>query len=308
MRPCNTAPANCMRANLNERSGSFACMPHGPIGAPGDTYSSRAALLSSGMHRNREGGIGGSGISGAGAESILLTDGYEDDVDNGDTILYTGHGGRDPRTKKQVDHQQFVRLNKSLRDNVASGNPVRLIRRDGSVFRYAGLYSVDDAYPLLGKSGFTICRYELTRVSTVAAPAVSSSLPPIRPGAAGPPRRKKVAGERIIRDTRQSLWVKNLYAYACQVCGIAIQTRAGAYAEGAHIVPLGGSHAGPDDPSNILCLCPNHHVLFDFGGMYVDPSLKVRLVNGSVVGALVIDPLHGLDPAHFASHRLRFGF
>lgn len=29
--------------------------------------------------------------------------------------------------------------------------------------------------------------------------------------------------------------------------------------------PLGGPHHGPDTPGNIVVLCPNHHVMLDFG-------------------------------------------
>jgi hypothetical protein len=36
--------------------------------------------------------------SQTGAESIVVSGGYEDDEDHGDTIIYTGHGGNDPQT------------------------------------------------------------------------------------------------------------------------------------------------------------------------------------------------------------------
>jgi putative restriction endonuclease len=93
------------------------------------TYKSRTELALEGVHRQREGGIAGSGLPGEGAESIVLSDEYEDDVDLGDTILYTGHGARDPKTKNQLGDQEFKRFNKSLAENVVSGQPVRVVRR-----------------------------------------------------------------------------------------------------------------------------------------------------------------------------------
>jgi len=57
-----------------------------------------------------------------GAESIVLSGGYEDDEDHGSFILYTGHGGRDGSTGMQIANQEFTRLNKTLLANVTSGS------------------------------------------------------------------------------------------------------------------------------------------------------------------------------------------
>lgn len=76
-------------------------------------------------------------------------------------------------------------------------------------------------------------------------------------------QRKNQTIDRIIRDTKISKKIKNLYQNSCQVCGVKLVTPSGDYSEGAHIIPLGAPHHGPDKESNILCLCPNHHVLLD---------------------------------------------
>jgi hypothetical protein len=74
---------------------------------------------------------------------------------------------------------------------------------------------------------------------------------------------------RILRDTKLAREIKSSYQYQCQVCGETIRLPDGSlYAEGHHIKPLG--HNGPDVKGNILCLCPNHHVLFDYGCMKID--------------------------------------
>ncbi|NHI01671.1 HNH endonuclease [Oceanimonas sp. MB9] len=77
------------------------------------------------------------------------------------------------------------------------------------------------------------------------------------------PPRKETSVSRIIRNTKISKNVKDIYENSCQVCGIQLTISNGPYSEGAHIIPLGQPYNGPDEESNILCLCPNHHVLLD---------------------------------------------
>lgn len=45
--------------------------------------------------------------------------------------------------------------------------------------------------------------------------------------------------------------------------------------EQAHIKPVMRPYNGPDSLNNIICLCPNHHVLFDRGSFSIasDPSI-----------------------------------
>jgi putative restriction endonuclease len=70
-------------------------------GYPVDSrFDSRAELSEAGLHRHRQAGISGSASEGA--DSIVLSGGYEDDQDFGDTIVYTGHGGRDQETGRQI--------------------------------------------------------------------------------------------------------------------------------------------------------------------------------------------------------------
>ncbi len=72
-----------------------------------------------------------------------------------------------------------------------------------------------------------------------------------------------------------ALRIKTLYDYPCQVCGTRLSMPGDlAYAEGAHIRPL-GIHLGPDIEENMLCLCPNHHVSFDRGALFVTDHLEV---------------------------------
>ena len=78
----------------------------------GSIFESRKALAEAGVHTPLQ-----SGISGAaeGACSIVLSGGYEDDIDDLDYIIYTGQGGRDLATGHQVSDQEFIRGNKGLK-------------------------------------------------------------------------------------------------------------------------------------------------------------------------------------------------
>ena len=94
------------------------------------------------------------------------------------------------------------------------------------------------------------------------------------------PKRSLVQTERVIRDTQVGFWVKYAHEYCCQICGMTLQiASAQRYAEAHHIQPLGKDHKGPDVVENILCVCPNHHVLLDYGVIPIDKS-KLRYIDG----------------------------
>ena len=126
--------------------------------------------------------------------------------------------------------------------------------------------------------------------------------PPV--GSSAPGRR---LGEviAIIRDDAVTRWVKQLYENRCQACGVAVRGRDRSYAEGAHVRPLGAPHHGPDEASNVLCLCPNHHRAFDLGGFVVLEDLTLRDLggNGLPPGRLLVKPPHRLDPRQLRYHR-----
>jgi putative restriction endonuclease len=98
---------------------------------------------------------------------------------------------------------------------------------------------------------------------------------------AAPRRQTNVL--RIVRDTRKARGIKKLYDYRCQMCGVRLEGVAGPYAEAAHVRPLGSPHNGPHTPDNILCLCPNHHMLFDHGGITVAEELSLVGAQGSLM-------------------------
>jgi hypothetical protein len=59
------------------------------------------------VHRRLQAGI--AGTEAGGAESIVLSGGYMDDIDEGEVIIYTGQGGQDPVTRQQIADEEFRR-------------------------------------------------------------------------------------------------------------------------------------------------------------------------------------------------------
>jgi putative restriction endonuclease len=276
---------------------------------PGSTFSSRDDVRQAGLHRHNQRGI--SGNFDEGADAIVVNGGYVDDEDYGDRIVYTGEGGQS--NGKQVAAQALVLGNAALAHSGDHGLPVRVIRgyegdpqySPKSGYRYDGLFAVTDRWSEPSIHGPLIYRFELVRQDgddTWQGQSQSSEAPA---GTAEPPRTVGTV-QRVVRNTRVSQWVKELYDYTCQICGIRLEVDGVGYAEGAHIRALGTPHNGPDRAENILCLCPNDHVLFDRGALYV--------LDGYVYDArtrLQLKPLgnrapHLPKPEHLAYHRQRF--
>ncbi|XP_043250164.1 E3 ubiquitin-protein ligase UHRF1-like isoform X2 [Colletes gigas] len=157
----------------------------------------RVQVSEVGVHRPHIAGIHGRETDCA--YSIVLSGGYEDDIDNGDEFMYTGSGGRDlsgnKRTAEQSCDQTLTRMNKALAVNCNAklnatngataedwrgGIPVRVVRNfklakhskyapeEGN--RYDGIYKVVKYYPDTGKSGFRVWRYLLRRDDPAPAP------------------------------------------------------------------------------------------------------------------------------------------
>lgn len=116
--------------------------------------------------------------------------------------------------------------------------------------------------------------------------------------------RKLVIFERIIRDTKITREIKKIYDNKCQICKLDLRVPNGSYAEGAHIRPIGEPHNGPDCLSNVLCLCPNHHVQFDYGNFTIDDeySLIVRGQPGSGLN-IKVKVVHPIDSDMLHYHR-----
>jgi putative restriction endonuclease len=278
--------------------------------APGHEFANRLELWSAGVHRQTQAGI--SARQGEGAESIVLSGGYEDDEDLGAVIIYTGRGGRSAESQQQVADQTLTGANRELARNVLTGLPVRVTRKvteaSRSFYRYAGLYRIARYWAETGKSGHRVWRFRLEELAAWnAEPEAAAPTPDLftaqePPPAYGPAPRRLATTLRLVRDTAITRQVKLLHDYHCQVCGERLASPAGPYAEAAHIRPLGAPHHGPDTLANVLCLCPNHHVLFDLGsfGVADDGTLL------GLAGQLRRHRQHVVTPEFLAYHRTHF--
>lgn len=250
--------------------------------SPGDIFDNREALAKAKVHPPLVAGI--SGGKNEGADSIVLSGGYEDDEDFGDVIIYTGAGGQ--QNGKQVSDQELDGVNLALAKSKIENLPVRVTRGHKHQnelspikgYRYAGLYHVENYWYETGKSGYKVWRYRL--IAQEGSPADYIVKEPTDEYDA--PGRKPSTVNRIVRNYQKAKNVKSWHNYKCQVCGVAIETSAGLYAEAAHIKPLGEPHNGPDIESNLLCLCPNHHVMFDNGGFAISDNLELIGIEGKL--------------------------
>jgi putative restriction endonuclease len=247
----------------------------------GQLFPNRKALHDAHVHRGLMQGIAPEG------SSIVLSGGYTDDIDEGDLVVYTGEGGRDASTERQISDQQLTRGNLALARNYVEGNPVRVNRGSTldskyaplSGYRYDGLYRIESYWSEKGKDGFRIWRFRLVRIENQPPLGQledfdeTKGLP--RSGGTPRPSRTNVTTSRLIINSTLGNLVKEIYNHECQICGLRLETPTGPYAECCHIKPLGRPHNGPDTLENLLCLCPNHHVLFDAHAIHLSDDHRI---------------------------------
>ena len=269
-------------------------------------FKDRKSMMEQAFHRKWGAGIDGNAKEGTAA--IVLSGGYEDDEDLGNIITYTGAGGN--KDGKQIEDQSWDNLgNAGLKLSMNNGLPVRVIRGHNhkskfspkTGYTYAGLYSVTDAWDDIGKSGYKICKFKLTYSGSQHSRLQHTEQEILNEGTS----RKEQTLLRIIRDSTIATDVKKMYEFKCQVCEFTIKTDNGNYAEGAHIKPLGTPHNGNDRKENILCLCPNHHVMFDKGLFSISDNYKII---GTIEGELFVIPEHKISSEDLKHHRNRYGY
>ena len=268
----------------------------------GTEFANRAELSASGIHRPTQAGICGSGNEGA--ESIVVSGGYEDDEDYGDYLIYGGQAGFDPNTKLQNEDAELVRGNLALVVSYNKGLPVRVTRGLGSkqhTYRYDGLYLVERWWVDRGKAGFRIYRFALRKIDDKPISTPAGELP--LPASNQEPDRVNSYTTRIVRETRASEAVKEAYQHVCQACSTRLELPGGAHAQTAHIRPLGRPHNGPDTADNILCLCPNCFALFDGWAFAIEDD---GTLIGALDGTLNEIETHEVKREHLEFHRRMF--
>jgi len=283
--------------------------------AVGTLYANRDEVTAAGLNKHPIAGID-FGPDGN-AISIILNGGYKDDLDLGDRIIYTGQGGQAKTGPKiQVVDQEVVRGNRALVNSHLNQSPVMVIRgfkgdkkfSPSSGYRYDGQYMVSKHWFAPSEDGPLVIRFELLKINEgselqIDLAAVAAGIIP--EGNLNPGRASVTKSARIKRDLNVPKWIKATYEDQCQACGTTVKTPSGSYSQGAHIKGLGFPHSGADTTNNMLCLCPNCHVMFDFGSLYVKDDLEtlVNVITGNET-KLLVSADHKLDLEAIQYHRL----
>jgi len=248
----------------------------------GSLFTNRSAVKKAGLHKMLVHGI--SRVPGVGVVCIVLNGGYIDDDDYGDIVVYTGEGGRKKNETKHTFNQQLIRGNKDLTLNKLNNLPVRVIRgpkldseyKTKKGYRYDGLYKVETYWAEKGKHGYIVWRYRLVKINDNQINKTSDEEHQST-------SRRKITSEQIVRNQRLADDIKELYNYTCQVCSKRLEAANDTFAvHAAHIRDLGKPHNGPDIKSNMLCLCLNHHFLYDNYGFSISDDFKLVGINGEL--------------------------
>ena len=172
----------------------FGHIPGVPVGA---ISSSRKDLKEAGLHSQLITGI--SGGKPEGANAVVLSGEYEDDEDWGSEAIYTGQGGRDRATGKQVADQELTRGNLGLVITRNKGLPLRIIRKADQQYHYDELYPVVDAWHQKGRSGYRVWRYRLVALEPEGSPAVQiGGGQPFEDSSGQAPSRKPSIVSRVV--------------------------------------------------------------------------------------------------------------
>lgn len=118
----------------------------------------------------------------------------------------------------------------------------------------------------------------------------------------GPPEKGIKLTSRFARNTKKTQEIRKLYRDKCQVCGAVINVPGGSrYSEVHHLRPL--KENGDDNYGNMLVLCPNHHVEFDYRaiGISEDGSTIVDW-HGREIGKITTATGHLIDAKNIMHH------
>ncbi|KAJ7320747.1 PUA-like domain-containing protein [Mycena albidolilacea] len=139
-----------------------------PKGVPvGTWWPTRQECCAARVHRTTEAGIHG---CKDGAFSVVMS-GVYDDVDDGETFVYIGTGGRQ-NSSSCADQSMERKQNQYLVKSFKSRKVVRVVRgknpaskwAPASGYRYDGLYFITEAWEEKGKTGFKVCKFRFKRL------------------------------------------------------------------------------------------------------------------------------------------------
>ncbi|XP_045791110.1 histone-lysine N-methyltransferase family member SUVH9-like [Trifolium pratense] len=142
----------------------------------GDVFFYKTELAVVGLHGQPEADIDyipGS-VSSSGepiATSVIVSGGYENDVDQSNVIVYSVYGGED-KNSRQVFHQKLEGGNLAMERSMHYGIEVRVIRSvqyEGTASVFDKVYFYDGLYKIVkswvdSKSGFNVYNFKLQRI------------------------------------------------------------------------------------------------------------------------------------------------
>ncbi|KAG9454429.1 hypothetical protein H6P81_007333 [Aristolochia fimbriata] len=147
----------------------------------GDEFHYRVELAIVGLHRQYMAGIDYLKENGRHlATSIVASGGYNDEVDNSDVLIYSGHGGQNASGDKIPEDQKLIRGNLALKNSMDAQTPVRVIRgfkekandlnQDAkskivATYTYDGLYLVEKYWMEKERHGGSVFKFQLKRIA-----------------------------------------------------------------------------------------------------------------------------------------------
>lgn len=119
--------------------------------------------------------------------------------------------------------------------------------------------------------------------------------------------RRAVERQEQKRDRKKAAALKKHYNNTCMFCGTRLQvSEDDFYSEAAHLKGLGEPHNGPDKVSNMVVLCPNHHIQFDRGilRLYKDgPDYRIKSkIAGDPLDGKAIALTHSVNDSYVQYH------
>lgn len=158
-----------IRTNMRRRIGAL------PGLEIGDIFFFRLELCVVGLHAQSMGGIDYMVLKDDMEEepvalSIVSSEGYDDDAEDGNVLIYSGQGGNFGKKDKQASDQKLERGNLALERSFRRGNEIRVVRGikdavtpSSKIYVYDGLYKIQESWSE-SKSGCNIFKYKFVRM------------------------------------------------------------------------------------------------------------------------------------------------
>ncbi|XP_073285101.1 histone-lysine N-methyltransferase, H3 lysine-9 specific SUVH1-like [Primulina huaijiensis] len=169
LKASNLLMSHGVRTNNTKRIG------HVPGVEVGDIFLFRMELCIVGLHAPSMAGIDYMGVKVTVDEepvavSIVSSGGYDDQGDDPDVLIYSGHGGVQRRDGQMFD-QKLEKGNLALEKSLHRANDVRVLRgvkdaagSTGKMYVYDGLYKIQESWAEKNQSGCNVFKYKLVRV------------------------------------------------------------------------------------------------------------------------------------------------